>query len=136
MTQSGGAGNGRTWIGKLTLTDFRNYASATLTAGPEPAVLFGANGAGKTNCLEAISLLTAGRGLRSLPFSELARNGGAGGWAVAAKVFAGGGEIEIGTGVQAASRRGSERARAAHRQDRRRRRQGLGRARARCGWYG
>jgi DNA replication and repair protein RecF len=63
-------------------------------------VLFGANGAGKTNCLEAISLLTAGRGLRSLPFSELARNGGAGGWAVAARVFAGDGDIEIGTGVQ------------------------------------
>jgi DNA replication and repair protein RecF len=97
-TQSGA--DNRTWIGKLTLTDFRNYRSATLMPTPAPAVLFGANGAGKTNCLEAISLLTAGRGLRSLPFSELARNGGAGGWAVAARVFAGGGDIEIGTGVQ------------------------------------
>ncbi len=99
--QNGGSGDNRTWIGKLTLTDFRNYRSATLTPGPGPAVLFGANGAGKTNCLEAISLLTAGRGLRSLPFSELVRSGGAGGWAVAAKVFAGPEEIEIGTGVQA-----------------------------------
>jgi DNA replication and repair protein RecF len=90
----------RTWIGKLTLTDFRNYRTATLTSTPAPVVLFGANGAGKTNCLEAISLLTAGRGLRSLPFSELARSGGAGGWAVAAKVHAGAEEIEIGTGVQ------------------------------------
>ena len=97
---TGGGGDNRTWIGKLTLTDFRNYRSATLMPTPAPAVLFGANGAGKTNCLEAISLLTAGRGLRSLPFSELARNSGAGGWAVAARVFAGGGEIEIGTGVQ------------------------------------
>jgi DNA replication and repair protein RecF len=97
---AGGGGDNRTWIGKLTLTDFRNYRSATLIPTPAPAVLFGANGAGKTNCLEAISLLTAGRGLRSLPFSELARNNGAGGWAVAARVFAGGGEIEIGTGVQ------------------------------------
>lgn len=90
----------RTWIGKLTLTDFRNYKSATLVPSPDPVVLFGPNGAGKTNCLEAISLLTAGRGLRSLPFSELARKGGAGGWAVAAKVFAGAQEMEIGTGVQ------------------------------------
>jgi DNA replication and repair protein RecF len=98
---TGGGSDNRTWIGKLTLTDFRNYRSATLMPTPAPAVLFGANGAGKTNCLEAISLLTAGRGLRSLPFSELARNSGAGGWAVAARVFAGGGEIEIGTGVQA-----------------------------------
>ena len=31
----------------------------------------------------------------------MSRSGGAGGWAVAAKVFAGAGEIEIGTGVQA-----------------------------------
>ncbi len=100
-TQSAGSGEtGRTWIGKLTLTDFRNYRSATLISTPAPAVLFGANGAGKTNCLEAISLLTAGRGLRSLPFSELARSGGAGGWAVAARVHAGAEEIEIGTGVQ------------------------------------
>ncbi len=103
MTSTQGAGcadTGRTWIGKLTLTDFRNYRSATLISTPAPAVLFGANGAGKTNCLEAISLLTAGRGLRSLPFSELARKGGAGGWAVAARVHAGAEEIEIGTGVQ------------------------------------
>jgi DNA replication and repair protein RecF len=98
---AGGGEDNRTWIAKLTLTDFRNYRAATLTPGPAPAVLFGANGAGKTNCLEAISLLTAGRGLRSLPFSELVRSGGAGGWAVAAKVFAGPNEIEIGTGVQA-----------------------------------
>ena len=101
FNSTGGGSDNRTWIGKLTLTDFRNYRSATLMPTPAPAVLFGANGAGKTNCLEAISLLTAGRGLRSLPFSELARNSGAGGWAVAARVFAGGGEIEIGTGVQA-----------------------------------
>lgn len=103
MTTPNGAGSGensRTWISKLTLTDFRNYRSAALTPRPDPVVLFGANGAGKTNCLEAISLLTAGRGLRSLPFSELARSSGAGGWAVAAKVFAGDEEIEIGTGVQ------------------------------------
>jgi DNA replication and repair protein RecF len=100
-SQDAGGGDRRTWIGKLTLTDFRNYRGATLAPRPAPAVLFGANGAGKTNCLEAISLLTAGRGLRSLAFSELVRSGGAGGWAVAAKVFAGAQEIEIGTGVQA-----------------------------------
>jgi DNA replication and repair protein RecF len=88
------------WIGKLTLTDFRNYRSATLAPAPAPVVLAGANGAGKTNCLEAISLLTTGRGLRSLPFSELARSGGSGGWAVSAHLTAGDEEIEIGTGVQ------------------------------------
>jgi DNA replication and repair protein RecF len=98
VTFSGGTG--RIWISKLTLTDFRNYRSATLEPAPAPVVLAGSNGAGKTNCLEAISLLTAGRGLRSLPFSELARRGGAGGWAVAANLVAGSEAIQIGTGVQ------------------------------------
>ena len=119
----------RTWIAKLTLTDFRNYRAATLNPGPAPAVLFGANGAGKTNCLEAISLLTAGRGLRSLPFSELVRSGGAGGWAVAAKVFAGAAEIEIGTGVQAPPGGVSGHARASHREGRWRAGQRIGSAR-------
>jgi DNA replication and repair protein RecF len=90
----------RVWLEKLTLTDFRNYRAATLVAAPNPVVLAGANGAGKTNCLEAISLLTAGRGLRSLPYSELARRGGPGGWAVYSKVYVGGEETEIGTGIQ------------------------------------
>jgi DNA replication and repair protein RecF len=90
----------RIWIGKLTLTDFRNYRAATLTAKPSSVVLAGPNGAGKTNCLEAVSLLTAGRGLRSLPFAELARSGGSGGWAIAARLSIADEEIEIGTGVQ------------------------------------
>jgi DNA replication and repair protein RecF len=93
-------GESRIWISKLMLTDFRNYRSAALAPTPAPVVLAGPNGAGKTNCLEALSLLTAGRGLRSLPFSELARSGGAGGWAVAASLTAGSEEIQIGTGVQ------------------------------------
>ncbi len=90
----------RIWIGKLTLTDFRNYRAATITARPGPVVLVGPNGAGKTNCLEAVSLLTAGRGLRALPFPELARSGGSGGWAIAARVSIAGEDLEVGTGVQ------------------------------------
>ncbi len=90
----------RIWIGKLTLTDFRNYRAATVEAPPGAVVLTGPNGAGKTNCLEAISLLAAGRGLRSLPFADLVRSGGSGGWAIAARVFIADEEIEIGTGVQ------------------------------------
>ncbi|WKW50918.1 DNA replication/repair protein RecF [Rhodomicrobium lacus] len=87
-------------IAKLTLTDFRNYRAATLLTGAGPVVLAGANGAGKTNCLEAVSLLTAGRGLRSLPFPELARSGGSGGWAVAAELGVAGEDMHIGTGIQ------------------------------------
>jgi recombinational DNA repair ATPase RecF len=43
-----------------------------------PVVLTGANGAGKTNLLEAISLLAPGRGLRGAAFEDLARIDGPG----------------------------------------------------------
>lgn len=83
-------------VTRLSLTDFRSYASATLEPGPGFVLLFGENGAGKTNLLEAVSMLTPGRGLRGVPLSEMARQGGSGAWAVAAKL----GEIDIGTGTQ------------------------------------
>src|SRR3954471_24510754 len=86
-------------VSRLTLTDFRSYASATVEPGDGLALLFGDNGAGKTNVLEAISLLTPGRGLRGAALSEMARIGGAGGFAVAAKI----GETDIGTGANAVS---------------------------------
>ena len=73
-------------IRRLTLTEFRNYASLRLDTAAQLVALTGANGAGKTNILEAISLLTPGRGLRGAPFEELARQDGAGGWAVAAEI--------------------------------------------------
>ena len=60
---------------------------------------FGENGAGKTNLLEAVSLLTPGRGLRGAALGEMARQGGAGGFAVAARL----GDVDIGTGTQPAA---------------------------------
>ncbi len=88
---------------RLALTNFRNYASLTLEAGPEPVVLVGANGAGKTNILEAVSLLAAGQGLRRATYAELAKADGDGGWAVAARVQSLQGPIDIGTGIAAIS---------------------------------
>ena len=58
----------------LSLTNLRNYASAQhLGFGAQLVVLTGENGAGKTNLLEAISLLTPGRGLRRASFEEITR---------------------------------------------------------------
>ncbi len=59
--------------------------------------LYGLNGAGKTNLLEAISLLVPGRGLRAQPFNVLARLGGNGPWAVAAEVDLPSGQVKLGT---------------------------------------
>ena len=84
-------------VTRLALTDFRSYASALIEPGPGFVLLSGDNGAGKTNLLEAVSLLSPGRGLRGAALSEMARNGGAGGLAVSARL----GDVEIGTGTLA-----------------------------------
>ena len=70
-------------VTRLSLTDFRNYADAVLEAGEGFVLLSGDNGAGKTNILEAVSLLAPGRGLRGAALSEMARQPGPGGFAVA-----------------------------------------------------
>jgi DNA replication and repair protein RecF len=93
----------RLYVRTLKLTDFRNYARAELKLDARPVVLIGDNGSGKTNLLEAVSLLGAGTGLRSRPYAELCRKDGAGGFAVAAKVVSREDEVEIGTGVPAGS---------------------------------
>ena len=60
-------------INALRLTDFRSYGALDLALDGRPVVLFGQNGAGKTNLMEAISLLTPGRGLRGAKPDEIAR---------------------------------------------------------------
>jgi DNA replication and repair protein RecF len=89
-------------VSRLSLTDFRSYASAAVEPGPGFVLLFGENGAGKTNLLEAVSMLAPGRGLRGASLSEMARQGGSGGWAVAARLsslpLAGGEEPRSGEG--------------------------------------
>lgn len=71
---------------RLTLTDFRSYERIDLELDGRPVALSGRNGAGKTNLLEALSLLGPGRGLRNARLDELPRIGGAGGWAVSARL--------------------------------------------------
>ena len=51
-------------ITKLNLQNFRNYLALGIEMPVRPVVLVGHNGAGKTNILEAISMLAPGRGLR------------------------------------------------------------------------
>jgi DNA replication and repair protein RecF len=86
-------------VSRLFLTEFRSYESASLDAGSGFVLLFGENGAGKTNLLEAVSMLAPGRGLRGAALSDMARKGGTGAWAVAARL----GASEIGTGTVAAA---------------------------------
>jgi len=99
------ASPGRVAVTRLRLTDFRNYREVGLVLGGEPVVLTGANGAGKTNLLEALSFLAPGRGLRGARLAEIDRRRAAaeatatsGGWAVAAVIGTRRGKVEIGTG--------------------------------------
>jgi DNA replication and repair protein RecF len=83
---------------RLSLTDFRSYEALTWRPRARIAVLFGPNGSGKTNLLEAVSLLVPGRGLRGARTADLRRHGAAGGWAVAGRFATAQGEADIGTG--------------------------------------
>jgi DNA replication and repair protein RecF len=86
-------------IARLAIRDFRSYTEGLIAPGLGLVVLTGENGAGKTNVLEAVSLLSPGRGLRGAALPEMARRGGAGGFAVAARL----GDVEIGTGTLASA---------------------------------
>jgi DNA replication and repair protein RecF len=88
------------FIRRLTLSNFRSYHAAQVNlAGAGPVVLTGLNGAGKTNLIEAISLLAPGRGLRRATMEELAFSEGDGAWAVSAELEGMLGLATLGTGI-------------------------------------
>jgi len=98
-------------VRQLRLTDFRNYRQLRLDCGQEPVVLVGANGAGKTNLLEALSFLAPGRGLRRARLDDVCRRArgdepSAAGWAAAATLDTPEGRLAIGTGLEAGRRDG------------------------------
>ena len=87
-------------IRRLTLSNFRSYHAAQIELGQAgPVVLTGANGAGKTNLIEAISMLAPGRGLRRATMEELAFSEGDGAWAVSAEIEGMLGLATLGTGI-------------------------------------
>lgn len=85
-------------LSSLSLHHFRNYEHARLDVSSAPVVLFGHNGAGKTNILEAISLLVPGRGLRRAKLADMAQADHDDPWAVVAYVNGLMGEVMIATG--------------------------------------
>ena len=88
-------------IDRITLTRFRNHDASRLDGSGKLNLLVGENGAGKTNVLEAISLLAPGRGLRRAPLADMAE-GGSGGFTVTAELDCGDGRepVRLGTGTR------------------------------------
>jgi DNA replication and repair protein RecF len=105
---------GRLAVTRLVLTDFRCYRQARLAVDTRPVVVTGANGAGKTNLLEAISFLAPGRGLRRARLGEVDRraapdSAAAGAWTVAADIATARDTVQIGTGREATASGGERR---------------------------
>ncbi len=107
-------------VERLTLTNFRNYAALRINAPIAPVVIFGENGSGKTNILEAISFLTPGRGLRGARLADIKRfipqiTGSSDisfvsplSWAIAAEVSLNGNHCTLATAVEKSSREADE----------------------------
>jgi len=93
-------------VRRLMLQDFRSYAALDLRIGGRLVVLCGENGAGKTNLLEALSLLAPGRGLRRAELAECARREGAGGFALSVEVEEDGETRHLGSGWSPADANG------------------------------
>ena len=73
-------------ITALTLSQFRSHRAGGVVFDGRPVAISVPNGAGKTNILEAISLLSPGRGLRRAASGDLARLPVSIGWKVQAEV--------------------------------------------------
>lgn len=91
---------------KIKLQNFRSYKEIELDFNNDHVVLYGPNGSGKTNFLEAISLLLPGRGLRSskkehFPLMEFSSKKQNHDWAIHYILKRGNKTYEISVGVKA-----------------------------------
>lgn len=89
-------------LDRILLSRFRNHRETAVEGTAQFNLLVGENGAGKTNVLEAISLLAPGRGLRRAQLADVPAQDGDGGFAVNAALAMPEGEaVRLGTGVAA-----------------------------------
>jgi DNA replication and repair protein RecF len=87
-------------VRRLLLANFRSYAALDLAVDACLVVLTGDNGAGKTNLLEALSLLAPGRGLRRAELKDCVRSNGGGGFAISVELETQNGIVQLGTGIE------------------------------------
>jgi DNA replication and repair protein RecF len=89
------------FLSRLRLSDFRSWRVLDASFDESLICIAGENGAGKTNLLEAISLLAPGRGLRGARMGEVGRQEAGAGlpWAVAGRFETRAGPMDIGTGT-------------------------------------
>ena len=91
-------------IAALRLDHFRSHENLTLECASRAMVLLGANGIGKTNVLEALSMLAPGRGLRGAAFDDM-RFERRLGWTVSSDIATPEGLVRAGIGWRDGGRR-------------------------------
>ena len=100
------------YLKKLNLTNFRNHSNLSMKT-PESAILiYGENGCGKTNILEAISLLSQGKGIRKSKIEDyftqsVFNNNPQKSWGINADIITPDGNMNIGTGLKENSQKKS-----------------------------
>ena len=67
-------------LSTLLLSHFRSHKLARLTFDQRPVAIYGNNGSGKTNILEAVSLFSPGRGMRRASALDMTRRPESLGW--------------------------------------------------------
>lgn len=90
-------------LDRIALSNFRNHAETDLSGTAGFNLLVGENGAGKTNVLEALSLLSPGRGLRRAALADVVRSQAANGFTVGADLLHDGETIRLGTYSESAN---------------------------------
>ena len=84
----------------LKLINFRSHSDFSLSLSGKPLAIIGDNGAGKTNILEAISLLSPGRGIRNSKFSEMVKDDNSMPWGVNFNILSNGKNYEVSSGLR------------------------------------
>ena len=87
-------------IRSLKLINFRSHSDFSLSLSGKPLAIIGDNGAGKTNILEAISLLSPGRGMRNSKFSEMVKDDNSMPWGVNFNILSNGKNYEVSSGLR------------------------------------
>lgn len=90
-------------LDRISLTGFRNHAASALEGTARFNLLVGENGAGKTNVLEALSLLAPGRGLRRAALTDIVSSDSETGFGVGASLMQESEEVRLGTYCESAA---------------------------------
>ena len=93
------------YIKKISLKNFRNHRNLNLNLNNTSILIYGGNGCGKTNILEAISLLNQGKGLRKANMEyflnqEKKNDNATKTWGINVDFVGPNGKFNIGTGLK------------------------------------